>query len=791
MKLIEFKTSSFNAKQQFERNRRGKPEMLLLPALELAQNLQSLWQDITQTSLADLEPRQQKLSLNELILKLENFFDLLAELLEKSAIYKTAEKIILRSLAEFILADLYANFANRFSELYAQLPKEEKSLLAWVERRGKKIDLMTLVISRISQIYLHAETFYLEVEEETSGLLYIAKGIRALTALVIPRLVDLQSDLNNLPQTQEDREYLFSRYISSLDDGQQILARGLTPPGSQDPMHLLLFQQGARLLAERPGSRQKIDEELFFSSPRDLLALRFSNCIDAWCHSLTTLCVDPDRAFLDKIKNLAVFLKEQFTDDRFFLNKSRVMLLEIFVTLELRKLAEAELKKAKELEKFLKELEKEPKKAKNSKKPQPSKKQKSASKPEEPAKSATASSTKLAIDVPSALSPEEQSLRALQASPDSPREKINKLDKIKAKDLKAQVNLQLARAEWLLLAKPTQRELIAQIAVLEAWLENPEYRDWLAPVIAKLDKLITHELPKIILPHDAGIILKELNKSLKSYLVGGFVRDAILGVESKDIDLVCLNDERDLYKSSDYHAKLKIDLVSGLRCDPSEITIKVNPHFEQLLIIVIKGFRYDVFFSKAKSLEEDAENRDFSFNAIYLDVNTKLAYAPKNAIKHCKRKKCFAINPEEFFRDPVRLLRTIEAIYLKNCECGDEGFSENFQVQLRMLKDFDTEELKTFLGSKEGHFMARFTALLDKAAQARQAELMFALFSRPLFSLLTLEQRMLLNKHDAYAGFIRDLFSHAQLSVAGAFAAPPRVSKALPIKVPVPTSKVI
>jgi len=806
MRVVDFVSRISLVKQQFLKDRRCNPKHLLFPSLELIKNLQDLSTETIANPANDSDEKQQQENFVELILKLEALLSIIFELFEESKRFHLNEKIIICATVEYILADIYVNLRKKFTTLIQQLAQAAKrpgEAVAWVLRSGKKIDLMNLLISRISAIFLRSEDFYFEAAASKSpDLGNLAKGLRALSGVLIPMFLQVQAEVNGKSMTEQEQVSVFDRHLEVLDDRQQLLLRGLSLKDGQEPMHTALLERGARLLALRPGSKQISGQHLSFdewvkqidraladavwcSNPQDLIAFRFSFFAREWCDQMILLMDHPD-----KVSSGAGVLEQQFKGDRFFIQKTFIMQLRIFVDAEHQKLVRQELKQAEELAKFQKELglDNPKKKAKKKKKGHRSKRPAHNEAPSFEENQAEGS--ELEMQSPLELSPEpnfgERRLRALQKSPGSLRKKINQLDELYQSiemDINARVNFQLVRAEWLLSIDSTQFELAAQLVILEEWAEHSDHKEWVGPLIFQLDKKIDLSLPEIQFSKETAIILRILSRNLKSYVVGGFVRDQILAVENKDIDLVCLDDRGELYKNAEYHEELRQRLIDGIACDPSGITVKTIPDLERLLIIVIKGVRYDVFFSEAESLEEDARSRDFTMNALYLDQDAKLAYAPPEAIRHCKKMKCFAINPEEFFKDPVRLLRAIEHIYLKGFKFEDKKFKELFETEVLNLRQFNFDGFKIFLGEHEGHFMSRFTALLDKAAQVGKAGNILELFSLSLFSLLTPEQCMLLNKHEVYIELIRNRRSQAQLQNGCVFL-PVSGKKALAITAP-------
>ncbi len=139
-------------------------------------------------------------------------------------------------------------------------------------------------------------------------------------------------------------------------------------------------------------------------------------------------------------------------------------------------------------------------------------------------------------------------------------------------------------------------------------------------------------------------------------LVGGCVRDAILGIETHDIDFaVAAPPDKVLDVFSKNHLK-----TGTLGFAYGTITTYMPPY-----VIEVTSLRYDtetygrqaqVAFSK--NWEEDAKRRDFTINAMYLDSEGHL-YDPFNGQKHLAEKKIVFIgdSTQRIQEDYLRILR--------------------------------------------------------------------------------------------------------------------------------------
>lgn len=152
-------------------------------------------------------------------------------------------------------------------------------------------------------------------------------------------------------------------------------------------------------------------------------------------------------------------------------------------------------------------------------------------------------------------------------------------------------------------------------------------------------------------------LLKEIdNKGFVSYIVGGFVRDYLLGIESNDID-ICTNatpkDIKEIFKD---------------KCLPSEDYGSVT--------VAIKGINYEITTFREEigysdnrhpneikyidSLEDDLLRRDFTINTICMDKDGHIIDHLNGKVDLDKRIiKTVGNSKDKFTEDSLRILRAI------------------------------------------------------------------------------------------------------------------------------------
>lgn len=149
------------------------------------------------------------------------------------------------------------------------------------------------------------------------------------------------------------------------------------------------------------------------------------------------------------------------------------------------------------------------------------------------------------------------------------------------------------------------------------------------------------------------------------YLVGGFVRDALLGMHPKDIDLEifgilphdlerCLNDlfPGQVNPVGRSFGIIKIDLAAGLEFDVS------IPRRESKTGKGHTGFTIES--DPWMSLEEAARRRDFTINAISYDLTKGVLVDPFHGITDLEHRILRVTDPKRFQDDPLRVYRALQ-----------------------------------------------------------------------------------------------------------------------------------
>jgi poly(A) polymerase len=182
---------------------------------------------------------------------------------------------------------------------------------------------------------------------------------------------------------------------------------------------------------------------------------------------------------------------------------------------------------------------------------------------------------------------------------------------------------------------------------------------------------------KKLLDQDAVKILKKLNKSgYESYLVGGCIRDILLGHKPKDFDIATNATPEQIHKL------FKRSRIIGRRFKLVHIMFSARKFIEVATFragkvktskdgLVLRDNYYG-------SLKEDVFRRDFTINGLYYDINKLEVVDYVGGLKDLESLKIKMIgNPSERFEeDPVRMIRAVRFQAKLNTTIDPELFTD-------------------------------------------------------------------------------------------------------------------
>ncbi len=127
------------------------------------------------------------------------------------------------------------------------------------------------------------------------------------------------------------------------------------------------------------------------------------------------------------------------------------------------------------------------------------------------------------------------------------------------------------------------------------------------------------------------------------YVVGGSVRDLLAGRVPHDYDLVVRQDWT--------------DFASRLSAMTGGHVVELGKHKQKMLRVVSGDRFFDIMPVSGDSIEDDLRRRDFTINAMAVDVSSGNLIDPFGGQKDLAAKKVRMVTREVFRSDPVRLVR--------------------------------------------------------------------------------------------------------------------------------------
>ena len=171
---------------------------------------------------------------------------------------------------------------------------------------------------------------------------------------------------------------------------------------------------------------------------------------------------------------------------------------------------------------------------------------------------------------------------------------------------------------------------------------------------------------------------------MKTYLVGGAVRDKLLGKEPHDKDYVVVG--------STVEEMLSLGFIQVGKDFPVFLHPETGEEYALARTERKTGDKHTDFsfeFSSNVTLEDDLIRRDFTINAMAMDIETGEIIDYFNGKQDLKNKILRAVRPETFVEDPLRVLRGCRFAAQLNFEIS----SETMELFKQMVNDGMLEHL--------------------------------------------------------------------------------------------------
>jgi tRNA nucleotidyltransferase (CCA-adding enzyme) len=161
---------------------------------------------------------------------------------------------------------------------------------------------------------------------------------------------------------------------------------------------------------------------------------------------------------------------------------------------------------------------------------------------------------------------------------------------------------------------------------------------------------------------------------LDAYLVGGAVRDELLGIDSKDADFLVLGvDHDELRALLEPHGRVEDLEVAGQR-----VGLRLWPRDKQVRKLVRTGIElapprrerstgpgrhdFEIVVDSSASVKDDLRRRDFTVNAIARRVADGELVDPFGGQEDLENRVLRTVSPHSFAEDPLRIVRGLRLV---------------------------------------------------------------------------------------------------------------------------------
>ena len=194
------------------------------------------------------------------------------------------------------------------------------------------------------------------------------------------------------------------------------------------------------------------------------------------------------------------------------------------------------------------------------------------------------------------------------------------------------------------------------------------------------------------------IFLFIISFSAKTYLVGGYIRDRLLGRVIKDFDFATIENPQELAKN--------------ISCIFGGTVVKMSKEHEMFRVIIKNVGTFDFSKIKGEKIEEDLYARDFSINAMAYDlkhsyeIKKSMIIDPFGGMRDLENKKIRHLHKETFVNDPLRMIRAVSLM---------SRLSFDLDEETQELIKAESEKINTIAGER---IATEFFAILREERSA-------------------------------------------------------------------------
>jgi putative nucleotidyltransferase with HDIG domain len=194
---------------------------------------------------------------------------------------------------------------------------------------------------------------------------------------------------------------------------------------------------------------------------------------------------------------------------------------------------------------------------------------------------------------------------------------------------------------------------------------------------------LREEIHKDLFLSRLSALVKE--KKTPLFLVGGYLRDLLLGTPGRDYDLVLPKD-----------ASLFVETIEGalhlrfFKVGKEEMNTTTYR-------IIKEDMSVDLTFLQGKTIEEDLRRRDFTVNTIAFSLQDETFHWVEEAIEDFGKKLIRPVSNRSIDQDPLRMLRAVRYVCTLDGFVMDKELKEEISLKKGKILNLPGERIKTEL----------------------------------------------------------------------------------------------
>ncbi|MBC8200285.1 MAG: CCA tRNA nucleotidyltransferase [Desulfobacteraceae bacterium] len=174
-------------------------------------------------------------------------------------------------------------------------------------------------------------------------------------------------------------------------------------------------------------------------------------------------------------------------------------------------------------------------------------------------------------------------------------------------------------------------------------------------------------------------------KTKNAYLVGGSIRDVLLGLSPIDYDIAVLGNPEQFAKNIASKTSGRI-IIMG----------KPGAASGGIIRVVSDDKIFDISSINDASIEDDLNQRDFTINAIAYSLSSGRIIDPLGGIQDLADKKIRMVSKQAFIKDPIRMIRAYRICALLNFKIDPQTVSA-IKKDAKLIKNSAGERIRTEL----------------------------------------------------------------------------------------------